>query len=146
MSNRFSWKFVGIAVACLTATVGVMDIIYWLLIVPRLEAMPKAPTLCWLGIATPFLLCSLVVGALSRSIREITVIAVAGGLGALLWHYLAVITHQPGYQKSWAIEGPIDFWTIGLFARVMQCAVPLCVGHVMRIVTRRLKPSTVSRT
>src|SRR5262245_51283844 len=129
MINRLS---ISVAVALFGSAIVSDQVVYKLFLVPRLDQWQAVPTWAWLVVASPMLLVGLL-GGMSLASR---LQAVAAGLlstaAMQTYDYFAAISHSPGYGKSWALEAPSLFWTVGMALNALFLVALLYVGVFVR--------------
>ena len=127
-------RIVGIAVALWVSPVF-SDLIYRTLVVPRLPQWHAVPISVWLIVFSPMLLVGLAGGAYLATIRRVTVAGFLLAAGTQLYDYCAALRHSPGHVKSWAIEAPAYFWSVGAAVNVSWAIGLLSIGMLARRAT-----------
>jgi len=127
---------VSLAVVALLSEVG----LYQKLVFPHLPSIKSVPTIWWVGILTPLLLSTLVLGYSSCSIKVALASALGGTAGLIVYEFVMAYSNQPGHHKSWAIEAPLDLLVIKapiLFGIILF--VTLMGFGTKRVINRREK-------
>ena len=119
--------------ACfLSLTVVIADAVaYPLMIVPPLPGGRETPPVLWALLMLPVPLVAFLVGCFLRG-RELLVAGLATGVLVQLYGALAAMLDSPGYVKSYAIETPWLFWTVGLVMVSACSTVLLTLGAALR--------------
>jgi hypothetical protein len=105
----------------------VSDAIYAGLVVPRLPGWRSVPYEWWALVFLPWLIAALLVASLLRRWWEILPFAVALGALRQVYHFGAVLLAFPGTAKSFAREGPLEYWTVFSLLSIAGWAVTLAV-------------------
>lgn len=94
------------------------QLIYKLLVVPKLGNWDHVPIVWWLAIFSPVILVFVIAGSKVRSVFELFIFSIIGGLSSTIFGYFVAATNQPGHKKSLALENPFEYWTIDLLESV----------------------------
>lgn len=114
--------------------------LYECLVVPHLATVRQVPVVWWLGVAAPLILAALAVGGMARSWREMLAAAALGAVGLQAFGWWLAQTSRPGYYKSFAVEAPFYYWTIGLLEAFLLLVVLESAG----LLARRYEPPATS--
>jgi len=128
--------FVGGA-ALVTVAVAVLSqqVLYDWLVVPRLAGPRQVSVACWLGLAVPVILVALISGWLAKFWGETLVAAILGTLGLQTYGLWLAQTGRPGWFKSFAVEAPLEYWTLGTLQVLLLVVVLASTGYVCRKTT-----------
>jgi hypothetical protein len=110
--------------------------VYIPLIVPRLTAWPKIPTVVLVLTLGPFVAVCTAVGAV-LSHRQILSHGVAVALVLQLTESLGGLLHAPGMGENWAESDPTFFWLVLLPVKVLILIILAEAGHVVLTIARR---------
>jgi hypothetical protein len=124
-------RIVGVAVAlCLSPALS--DLVYRTFVVPRLPQWHAVPITVWLLVFSPILLVGLAGGAHLATIRRVIVAGFLMAAGTQVHDYCAALRHSPGHAKSWAIEAPAYFWSVGAAISLWWAIGLLSIGMLAR--------------
>ena len=128
--------FVGGA-ALVTVAVAVLSqqVLYDWLVVPRLADPRQVSVACWLGLAVPVILVALISGWLAKFWGETLVAAILGTLGLQTYGLWLAQTGRPGWFKSFAVEAPLEYWTLDTLQVLLLVVVLASTGYVCRKTT-----------
>lgn len=104
------------------------QVVYQGLIVPRLPEYQSVPVWWWLGVVGPYYLVCFIVGSKLRTWSEFFIYSIAAMLVSQIYDFTAASLHQPGYLKSFAVESPLYFWTVGSFFGWIGVAIAFGIG------------------
>jgi len=105
-------NFIIVATVVVTATLYLChQILYKLILVPKLPELKQVPLLWWAGVGGLIPLAILVMGNRIRSWAEFLAISVLTAFAKQFYEFLATHLNQPGFLKSFAVEDPFFFWT-----------------------------------
>src|SRR3990172_6622067 len=99
------------------------QIVYQGFIVPRLSEHQTAPIWWWLGVVGPYYLVCFIVGSKLRTWPEFFIYSLSATLVSQAYGFIAAELHQPGYLKSFAVEAPLYFCTVGTFFNWLCVAI-----------------------
>jgi hypothetical protein len=122
----------GAALVTVTAAMLSQQVLYEWLVVPRLAGIPHAPVTWWLGLAAPITLAALISGWTARSWAETLAASAPGAFGWQVYGQWLAQTGQPGWGKSFAVEAPLLYWTLGTFQMVLTIFAVASAGHACR--------------
>jgi hypothetical protein len=77
-------------------------------------------------------LTGLLLGWLAKSWGETLVAAILGSLGLQIYGLWLAQTGRPGWYKSFAVEAPLEYWTLGTLQVLILIGVLASTGHVCR--------------
>jgi hypothetical protein len=125
--------FVGGA-ALVTVVVAALSqqVLYEWLVVPRLADLRQVPVAWWVGLAAPIIIVALTSGWLAKSWGETLVAAILGTLGLQTYGMWLAQTGRAGWFKSFAVEAPLEYWTLGTLQVLVLVAVLTLIGHACR--------------
>jgi len=129
MINRST---IGIALALFGSAIVSDQLVYRLFVVPRLDQWQAVPTWAWLVVASPMLLVGLAGGVSLGSRLQAVVAGLLATAATQTYDYFAAISHSPGYGKSWALEAPLLFWSVGTVLNALFLVGLLYVGVFAR--------------
>ena len=125
----------GAALVTVAAAVLSQQVLYDWLVVPRLAGPRQVSVACWLGLAVPVILVALISGWLAKSWGETLVAAILGTLGLQTYGLWLAQTGRPGWFKSFAVEAPLEYWTLGTLQVLLLVVVLASTGYVCRKTT-----------
>ena len=125
----------GAAVVTVAAAVLSQQVLYEWLVVPRLAGLRQVSVAWWLGLAAPIILVALISGWLAKSWGEPLVAAILGTLGLQTYGLWLAQTGRPGWFKSFAVEAPLEYWTLGTLQVLLLVVVLASTGHACRKTT-----------
>ena len=102
-----------VVAAALCVSPALSDLVYQASVVPRLAQWHSVTIWAWLMVFSPMLLAGFVGGAYLANSKRVVVAGMLLAAGTQLYDYVAVLNHSPGSAKSWAIEAPLLFWSVG---------------------------------
>ena len=123
---------VGAALVTVAAAMLSQHALYEWIVVPKLESVRQVPIAWWLGVVAPIVLASLVAGWKARSCQETLTIAALGAVGLRVYEKWLAENGRPGWYKSFAVEAPLQFWTLGLLQVFVFLVVLASIGHAWR--------------
>jgi hypothetical protein len=126
--------------ALVTAAVG-SQVLYELLVVPQLSTIARVPVLWWIGVGAPLIVAAVVFGWLTTSLREGFATAGLAALAIQAVIQLAAWMGRPGWHKSFALEAPLDHWTLGVLSSFALLSVPVIMGQVGHAALHRPRTS-----
>ena len=89
------------------------QILYRFWIIPRLDSWSSIPADAAVIVLLPIVLTVLVYGSLVRSAKHIFIFGIAIALSFQVHEYASALFGLPGHWKSFSLEDPKYFWTIG---------------------------------
>ncbi len=122
----------GAALAIAAAAMLSQQALYEWLVVPRLAGIRQVPLAWWLGLAAPVTIATLISGWASKSWVETLVAAAFGAFGLQAYGQWLAQTGRPGWYKSFAVEAPLEYWTLGSFQVLLLVVVLAAAGHACR--------------
>jgi hypothetical protein len=121
-------------IAIVIATYISDQLLYKLLIIPKLAEWKQIPFPWWLVKELPFVLTVIVVGSRIRSFKEFIALSIFTTLAFQVYGQIAAWLCFPGHLKSYAVEGPVYYWTEGtlwiLIFFSLSFAV-FCLGYLL---------------
>jgi hypothetical protein len=129
MTTKISFGLLATTIVLLVLSLLLgQQIIYQGLIVPRLPQYQSVPMWWWLGVVGPYYLVCFLVGSKLRAWFEFFIYSIAATLVSQIYDFTAASLHQTGYLKSFAIESPLYFWTVGSFFNWLGVAIAFGIG------------------
>ena len=122
----------GAALVTVAAAMLSQQALYEWLVVPRLGGIRQVPVAWWLGLAAPVTLAALISGWTAKSWAETLVAAALGAFGLQAYGQWLAQTNRPGWYKSFAVEAPLEYWTLGSFEVLLLVVVLASAGHACR--------------
>jgi len=92
-------RIAAVVLAVFLGVLGSHQVLYKLLLVPRLPAYHSVPILVWFSLASPVLIAAVLGGMGLRTLREATLTSLPGGVAILAYESWACITMQPGCRE-----------------------------------------------
>jgi len=86
-------------------------------------------------LAVPVILVALISGWLAKFWGETLVAAILGTLGLQTYGLWLAQTGRPGWFKSFAVEAPLEYWTLGTLQVLLLVVVLASTGYVCRKTT-----------
>ena len=123
---------VAAALAPVAAAMLSQHVAYETLVVPQLASVRHVSVVWWVGVAAPVILAALVGGWMAKSWREVVAAAALGAVGLQGYGQWLAQTGRPGWYKSFAVEAPVEYWTIGLLQVFLLLVVLESTGHACR--------------
>ena len=102
--------------------------IYGQLIVPMQLHVHAVPIQWWFLYFAPSLIVCLLIGFKINSYRQALLPSIAGDIAAHIYNLTAALNHFPGHYKSWTIEGPLIWWSLGLSVQIAFYFVSIATG------------------
>lgn len=129
MTTKISFGLLAVTIVLVVLSLLLgQQIIYQGLIVPRLPEHQSVPMWWWLGVVGPYYLVCFIVGSKLRTWYEFFVYSISAVLVSQVYDFMAAGLHQPGYLKSFAVESPLYFWTVGTFFNWLGVAIAFGIG------------------
>ena len=122
----------GAALVTVAAAIFSQQALYEWVVVPRLPGLRQVPVAWWLGLAAPVILAAVVSGWLARSWGETLMAAALGALGLQAYGLWLAQAGRPGWYKSFAVEAPLEYWTLGTLQVLLLVVVLASIGHACR--------------
>ncbi len=109
-------SFIVVSIIAIVLATYISDqLLYKLLIIPRLAEWKQIPFPWWVIRYLPFVLTICVVSSRIRSFKEFVALSIFVTLASSVYNQIAAWLNFPGHHKSFAIEDPLHFWTVGAF-------------------------------
>jgi hypothetical protein len=108
------------------------QLIYELLIVPRLPETGSAPGWWWAGLYGPPLLVCILVGTKLKAWLDLLLFSGAAALLGQVYQFVFARGGHSGLLKSYAVEDPVLFWTVGTVMTSVVFLLSFGVGMAIR--------------
>jgi hypothetical protein len=126
----------GAALVTVAAAMLSQQVLYEWLVVPRLADVRHVPVAWWLGLAAPVILSALISGWMARHWDETLAAAALGAFGVQAYGQWLAQTGRPGWYKSFAVEAPLEYWTLGSLQLLLLIVVVASTGHACHKILR----------
>jgi hypothetical protein len=130
LSSSYKVLFIGVV---LVSALVMSHLLYRFFIVPILSEFKQVPSLVWLAIYLPFFVAIFWIGFQIKSLSQFVAVSLVSVILTQGYLYILAIMNEPEHLKSYAVEAPLHFWTIGcgimLIVYVVVYGVVLLLGH-----------------
>jgi hypothetical protein len=108
-------RFIVVSVIAIVIATYISDqLLYKLLIIPKLAEWKQIPFPWWTIQYLPFVLTVCVVSSRIKSFKEFITLSIFVTLASNVYGQIAAWLYFRGHLKSFAIEDPFYFWTVGM--------------------------------
>jgi hypothetical protein len=127
--NRPKLFITGAALGVVASAAVSQQLLYEMLVIPRLSHVSAVPLLWWLIVAAPIVVVALAVGRKAGSWPESLAVAALGAVGLQAYLHWAAASGRPGLHKSLAVEASLYHWTAGVLTMFLLLSVPIVLAR-----------------
>jgi hypothetical protein len=125
-------------IVIMVATYVSDQLIYKLLIIPKLAEWKQVPFPWWVIKELPFISAIIVISCRIKSFKEFIALSIFTTLAFQVYGQIAAWSCFQGHLKSYAVEGPVYYWTEGTLWILIFFSLSFAVSFLSYLLCKAL--------